>query len=112
MFKFSPPSQTGCSGARTRIKENYGFQAGVFVIIYLQLLEGKHKLVQDSHSYPAHLQLWAVSGNDVVISCRKNIRFGGLKREKHVNSVKAYTENTQRNMLCDVESIYLITGHL
>lgn len=61
----------GFSGAHTRVKENYGFQAGVFIIIYLKLLEGKHKLIQDSHGHPAHLQLWAVSGNDVVISCRK-----------------------------------------
>lgn len=57
----------------TWVKENYGFQAGVFIVVYLKLLEGKHQLIQDPHCDPAHLQLWAVPGNDVVISCRKII---------------------------------------
>lgn len=52
----------------TWVKENYGFQAGIFIVIYLKLLEGKHQLIQDSHCYSAHFQLWAVSGNNVVIS--------------------------------------------
>lgn len=57
----------------TGIKENNGFQAGVFIVINLKLLEGKNKLIQDSHGHPAHLQLWAVSGNYVVISYKENM---------------------------------------
>lgn len=55
----------------TWIKENYGLQTGIFIVIYLKLLEGKHQFIQDPHRYPAHLQLWAVSRNDVVVSCKK-----------------------------------------
>lgn len=54
----------------TWVKKHYGFQAGIFVVIYLKLLEGKHQLIQDPHCYPAHLQLWAVPGNNVVVSCK------------------------------------------
>lgn len=61
----------------TWVKENYGFQAGVFIVVYLKLLEGENQFIQDSHSHPADLQLRAVSGNDVVISC-KSVTFCGL----------------------------------
>lgn len=64
-------SQSGSVSSSTWIKENYGFQAGIFIVVYLKLLEGKHQLIQDSHGYPAHLQLRAVSGNNVVIPCRR-----------------------------------------
>lgn len=35
----------GSVSSSTWIKENYGFQAGIFIVIYLQLLEGKHQLI-------------------------------------------------------------------
>lgn len=54
---------------RTWVKENDGLQAGVFIVVYLELLEGKHQLIQDPHCNPAHLKLRAVPGDDVVISC-------------------------------------------
>lgn len=53
----------------TWVKEDDGFQAGVFIIIYLQLLEGKNQLVQDADGHAIHLhQFGAVPRDDVIIS--------------------------------------------
>lgn len=53
----------------TWVKEYDGFEAGVFIVIDLQLLEGQHQLVKDAHGHPVHLcQLWAVPRDDVVIA--------------------------------------------
>lgn len=57
--------------ACTWVKEDDGFEAGVLVVINLQLLERQHQLIQDAHGHPAHLcQLWAVPRDDVVIAWR------------------------------------------
>lgn len=53
----------------TWVKEDDGFQAGIFVIIYLQLLEGEDQLIQDADRHAVHLyQFGAVPWDDVVIS--------------------------------------------
>lgn len=53
----------------TWVKEDDGFEAGILIVIYLQLLEGQHQLVEDAHRHPAHLcQLRAVPRDDVVIA--------------------------------------------
>ena len=54
----------------TWVEEDDGFEAGVLVVIDLQLLERQHQLVEDAHGHPAHLrQLRAVPRDDVVIPC-------------------------------------------
>lgn len=54
---------------RTWIKEDDGFEAGVLVVIDLQLLERQHQLIEDAHGHPAHLrQLRAVPRDDVVVA--------------------------------------------
>lgn len=54
----------------TWVKEDDGFQAGIFIVIYLQLLEGQHQLVQDADGHTVHLhQLGAVPWDDVIIAC-------------------------------------------
>lgn len=53
----------------TWVKEDDGFQAGIFIVIYLQLLEGEDQLVQDADGHTVHLhQLGAVPWDDVIIS--------------------------------------------
>lgn len=53
----------------TWVKEDDGFEAGILIVIDLQLLERQHQLVQDAHGHPAHLrQLRAMPGDDVVIT--------------------------------------------
>lgn len=53
----------------TWIKEDDGFEAGVLILVDLQLLEGQHQLIQDAHGHPVHLcQLRAVPGDDVVVA--------------------------------------------
>lgn len=53
----------------TWVEEDDGFQAGIFIIIYLQLLEGEDQLVQDADGYAVHLyQFGAVPWDDVVVS--------------------------------------------
>jgi len=56
----------------TWVKEDDGFQTSVLVVVDLELLEGDHQLVQDPHRHPAHLQLRAVPGDDVVIPCGRD----------------------------------------
>ena len=54
---------------RTWVEEDDGFQAGIFIIIYLQLLEGEDQLVQDADGHTVHLhQFRTVPRDDVVIS--------------------------------------------
>lgn len=56
----------------TWVKEDDGFQAGILIVIYLQLLEGQDQLVQDADGHTVHLhQLGAVPWDDVVISFRQ-----------------------------------------
>lgn len=53
----------------TWVEEDDGFEAGVLVVIDLQLLEGQHQLIEDAHGHTAHLgQLRAVPRHDVVIA--------------------------------------------
>ena len=53
----------------TWVKEDDGFEAGVLVIVNLQLLKGQHQLIEDTHGHPTHLcQLRAVPRDDVVIA--------------------------------------------
>lgn len=53
----------------TWVEEDDGFQAGIFIIVYLQLLEGEDQLVQDADGHTVHLhQFGAVPRDDVVIS--------------------------------------------
>lgn len=53
----------------TWVKEDDGFQAGIFIVIYLQLLEGEDQLVQDADGHAVHLhQFRAVPWDDVVVS--------------------------------------------
>lgn len=52
----------------TWVKEDDGFQAGIFIVVYLQLLEGEDELVQDADGHTVHLhQLGAVPWDDVII---------------------------------------------
>lgn len=58
-----------CKTEHTWVKEDDGFQAGIFVIIYLQLLEGEDQLIQDADGHTADLhQLGAVPWDDMVVS--------------------------------------------
>lgn len=57
-----------CKLAHTWVEEDDGFQAGVFIVVYLQLLEGEDQLIQDADGHAAHLyQLGAVPRDDVVV---------------------------------------------
>lgn len=56
----------------TWVKEDDGFQAGIFIVIDLQLLEGQDQLVQDADGHTVHLhQLGAVPWDDVIVSFRQ-----------------------------------------
>lgn len=56
-------------GGSTWVKEDDGFEAGILVVIDLQLLKGQHQLIQDAHRHPVHFcQLRAVPRDDVVIA--------------------------------------------
>ena len=53
----------------TWVKEDDGFEAGILVVINLQLLKGQHQLIKDAHRHSTHLcQLRAVPRDDVVIA--------------------------------------------
>lgn len=39
----------------TWVKEDDGFEAGIFVVVYLQLLEGQDQLIKDADGHTAHL---------------------------------------------------------
>lgn len=38
----------------TWVKEDDGFEAGIFVVVYLQLLEGQDQLIEDADGHTAH----------------------------------------------------------
>lgn len=40
----------------TWVKEDDGFEAGIFVVVYLQLLEGQDQLIKDADGHTAHLR--------------------------------------------------------
>lgn len=52
----------------TWIKEYNGLQAGIFIIIYLELLERKDQLIKDPYCYPTHFQLGAIPRNYMIIT--------------------------------------------
>lgn len=57
----------GVSG--TWVEEDDGFEAGILIVINLQLLEGQDQLIEDANGHTAHLcQLWAVPRDDIVIA--------------------------------------------
>lgn len=39
----------------TWVEEDDGFEAGILIVIYLQLLEGQDQLIKDANGHSAHL---------------------------------------------------------
>lgn len=57
----------GSQGNLTWVKEDDGFQAGVLVVIDLDVPQGLHQLVQDSGGHTSDFQLWAVHWDDEIV---------------------------------------------
>lgn len=66
-FFGEPPALLGRQRILTWVKEDDGFQAGVLVVIDLDLPQGLHQLVQDPGGHTSDFQLWAVHWDDEII---------------------------------------------